>query len=426
MPQLGETVTEGTVGRWLKKVGDKVEKYEPLLEVETDKVASEIPSPFAGTLTSILAQEGTTVPVGVAICEIGEAAAGGAPSSGASSATAPSPATSAVASGAGHPNMGASSPGPVSTGGNGVRYSPAVRKLAREHRVDLGSISGTGRGGRVTAHDVNAHVGSGAAAADRYSPAAQVASATVAAPRIPTAAPAQVPVAPAGDEDVVIRLSQMRKTIAERMVLSTSTIPHAWCMMEADVTDLSRWRDKEKAAFKAREGVNLTYLPIVVSAVCRALRDVPAVNSTWAGDHIIIRKHINVGIAIDVEDGLVVPVVRDADRYSLAGLAQAINEIVDKARKRRLTLADLTDGTITVDNTGALGNIASVPIINPPQAAIITMEAVVKRPWVVNDAIAIRSIMNLCMCIDHRVLDGAAASRFLGSVKAQLESFQPG
>ena len=427
MPQLGETVTEGTVGRWLKKVGDQVEKYEPLLEVETDKVASEIPSPFAGTLTSILAQEGTTVPVGVAICEIGEAAGSGATPSGGSNAAASASSAPSASSGAVHASVGASSPISVSTGGNGVRYSPAVRKLAREHRVDLGSISGSGRGGRVTAHDVTAHVGSGAAAADRYSPAAQVASAAVAAPRIPTSAPppSPMPIAPAGDEDTVVRLSQMRKTIAERMVLSTSTIPHAWCMMEADVTDLSRWRDKEKAAFKAREGVNLTYLPIVVSAVCRAIREVPAVNSTWAGDHVIIRKHINVGIAIDVEDGLVVPVVRDADRYSLAGLAQAINELVDKSRKRRLTMADLSDGTITVDNTGALGNVASVPIINPPQAAIITMEAVVKRPWVVNDAIAIRSIMNLCLCIDHRVLDGAAASRFLGSVKKQLESFQP-
>lgn len=427
MPQLGETVTEGTVGRWLKKVGDQVEKYEPLLEVETDKVASEIPSPFAGTLTSILAQEGTTVPVGAAICEIGGAPASDAPPAASGAAAPASHAPSASTSGAGLASVGATAGSQVSAGGNGVRYSPAVRKLAREHRVDLGSISGTGRGGRVTAHDVTAHVGSGAAAADRYSPAAQVASAVVTPPRTPTAAPAPspVPVAPAGDEDTVIRLSQMRKTIAERMVLSTSTIPHAWCMMEADVTELSRWRDKEKAAFKAREGVNLTYLPIVISAVCRALREVPAVNATWAGDHIIVRKHINVGIAIDIEDGLVVPVVRDADRYSLAGLAQAINEIVDKARKRRLTMADLTDGSITVDNTGALGNVASVPIINPPQAAIITMEAVVKRPWVVNDAIAIRSIMNLCMCIDHRVLDGAMASRFLGSVKAQLESFQP-
>lgn len=426
MPQLGETVTEGTVGRWLKKVGDSVEKYEPLLEVETDKVASEIPSPFAGTLTSILAHEGATVPVGAVICEIGGAAS--EPASSAAQATGARPSVSEASSSpaAGAPRAASST---ATLGGNGVRYSPAVRKLAREHRVDLGAVPGTGRGGRITARDVNAHVSSGAAAAAAYSPAAQVANATVAPPRapgMPAPAPTPVPVTPAGDEDQVIRLSQMRKTIAERLVLSTSTIPHAWCMMEADVTDLSRWRDREKAAFKAREGVNLTYLPIVVSAVCRALREVPAVNSTWAGDHIIVRKHINVGIAIDVEDGLVVPVVRDADRYSLAGLAQAINELVDKARKRRLTMADLTDGTITVDNTGALGNVASVPIINPPQAAIITMEAVVKRPWVVNDAIAIRSIMNLCLCIDHRVLDGAAASRFLGAVKKQLETFQAG
>jgi len=227
----------------------------------------------------------------------------------------------------------------------------------------------------------------------------------------------------AGDDDTIIRLSPMRKTIAERMVQAATTIPHAWCMMEADVTELSRWRDREKAAFKAREGVNLTYLPIVVQAVCRALKENPLVNSAWGGDHIVQRKHVNIGIAIDVEEGLVVPVVRDADRLSLAGLAQSIAELVDKARRRRLTMPDLSDGTITVDNTGALGNVASVPIINPPQAAIITMEAVVKRPWVVNDAIAIRSIMNLCLCLDHRVLDGAVASRFLGSVKKTLENY---
>jgi 2-oxoisovalerate dehydrogenase E2 component (dihydrolipoyl transacylase) len=415
MPQLGETVTEGTVGRWLKKVGEPVEKYEPLLEVETDKVASEIPSPFAGTLTSILAEEGQTVPVGAPVCEIVEA--GASPMATAPPAADVKSAAPAAVSPAGPASR-------TAAGGNGVRYSPAVRKLAREHEVDLGSIAGTGRGGRVTARDVAAH----AAAAPSAPLPARTSTAVPAAP--PTAAssarPAAAPsVAPAGDEDTVVRLSPMRKTIAERMVYSTSTIPHAWCMMEADVTELSRWRDREKAAFKAREGVNLTYLPLVVQAVCRSIRENPMVNSMWAGDHIISRKHINVGIAIDVEEGLVVPVVRDADRYSLAGLAQAINELVDKARRRRLTMADMSDGTITVDNTGALGNVASVPIINPPQAAIITMEAVVKRPWVLNDAIAIRSIMNLCLCIDHRVLDGAVASRFLGSVKKQLENFQP-
>ena len=411
MPQLGETVTEGAVGRWLKKPGEIVKKYEPLLEVETDKVASEIPSPFGGTLTSILVEEGQTVPVGAVLCEIAEAgAAAAAPSAAKDTPSAPAAVTAP-----------ASSPARAHAGdGNGVRYSPAVRKLAREHQIDLSNLSGTGRGGRVTAQDVTT-----AAQSVRSAPGAAPAPVRVAAPAAAGAPrPAHAPVeAHAGEEDTVIRLSQMRKTIAERMVQAVSTIPHAWCMMEADVTELSRWRDREKAAFKAREGVNLTYLPIVVQAVCRAIKENPLVNSAWGGDHIIQRKHINVGIAIDVEEGLIVPVVRDADRLSLAGLAQSIAELVEKARKRRLTMAELSDGTITVDNTGALGNIASVPIINPPQAAIITMEAVVKRPWVVNDAIAIRSIMNLCLCLDHRVLDGAVASRFLMSVKKTLESY---
>jgi 2-oxoisovalerate dehydrogenase E2 component (dihydrolipoyl transacylase) len=423
MPQLGETVTEGTVGRWLKKKGEAIAKYEPLLEVETDKVASEIPSPFGGTVGEILVQEGDTVPVGAVVCEIIEA--GVASSAGAAEVQAAAPSSH---SNSGKASAASAAPGanssPLPAQANGVRYSPAVRKLAREHQVDLTGLAGTGRAGRVTARDVVTAVQSGVA--PKYSPSAQVAQAAIAATAVRTpahGAPSAGVVAHAGEDDTIIRLSPMRKTIAERMVQAATTIPHAWCMMEADVTELSRWRDREKAAFKAREGVNLTYLPIVVQAVCRALKENPLVNSAWGGDHVIQRKHINVGIAIDVEEGLVVPVVRDADRLSLAGLAQSISELVDKARRRRLTMPDLTDGTITVDNTGALGNVASVPIINPPQAAIITMEAVVKRPWVVNDAIAIRSIMNLCLCLDHRVLDGAVASRFLGSVKKTLENY---
>ena len=423
MPQLGETVTEGTVGRWLKKKGEAIAKYEPLLEVETDKVASEIPSPFGGTVGEILVQEGDTVPVGAVVCEIIEA--GVASSAGAAEVQAAAPSSH---SNSGKASAASAAPGanssPLPAQANGVRYSPAVRKLAREHQVDLTGLAGTGRAGRVTARDVVTAVQSGVA--PKYSPSAQVAQAAIAATAVRTpahGAPSAGVVAHAGEDDTIIRLSPMRKTIAERMVQAATTIPHAWCMMEADVTELSRWRDREKAAFKAREGVNLTYLPIVVQAVCRALKENPLVNSAWGGDHVIQRKHINVGIAIDVEEGLVVPVVRDADRLSLAGLAQSISELVNKARRRRLTMPDLTDGTITVDNTGALGNVASVPIINPPQAAIITMEAVVKRPWVVNDAIAIRSIMNLCLCLDHRVLDGAVASRFLGSVKKTLENY---
>jgi 2-oxoisovalerate dehydrogenase E2 component (dihydrolipoyl transacylase) len=423
MPQLGETVTEGTVGRWLKKKGEAIAKYEPLLEVETDKVASEIPSPFGGTVGEILVQEGDTVPVGAVVCEIIET--GVASSAGAAEVQAAAPSSH---SNSGKASAASAAPGansnPLPAQANGVRYSPAVRKLAREHQVDLTGLAGTGRAGRVTARDVVTAVQGGVA--PKYSPSAQVAQAAVAATAVRTpahGAPSAGVVAHAGEDDTIIRLSPMRKTIAERMVQAATTIPHAWCMMEADVTELSRWRDREKAAFKAREGVNLTYLPIVVQAVCRALKENPLVNSAWGGDHVIQRKHINVGIAIDVEEGLVVPVVRDADRLSLAGLAQSISELVDKARRRRLTMPDLTDGTITVDNTGALGNVASVPIINPPQAAIITMEAVVKRPWVVNDAIAIRSIMNLCLCLDHRVLDGAVASRFLGAVKKTLETY---
>jgi 2-oxoisovalerate dehydrogenase E2 component (dihydrolipoyl transacylase) len=418
MPQLGETVTEGTVGRWLKKPGELIAKYEPLLEVETDKVASEIPSPFGGTLTAIMVEEGQTVPVGAIVCEIAETGASASKPAAASATPMAAPSQASTQSSA------ATAPRSAAGVANGVRYSPAVRKLAREHQIDLSHLSGTGRGGRVTARDVTVAAQSGTATPTPElrtfpEPARAAAAAVTAVPR-PPHAPIE---AHAGDEDTVIRLSQMRKTIAERMVQAVTTIPHAWCMMEADVTELSRWRDRERAAFKAREGVNLTYLPIVVQAVCRAIKENPLVNSAWGGDHIIQRKHINVGIAIDVEEGLVVPVVRDADRLSLAGLAQSIAELVEKARKRRLTLPDLADGTITVDNTGALGNVASVPIINPPQAAIITMEAVVKRPWVVNDAIAIRSIMNLCLCLDHRVLDGAVASRFLGSVKKMLESY---
>ncbi|MBC5806667.1 MAG: branched-chain alpha-keto acid dehydrogenase subunit E2 [Candidatus Eremiobacter antarcticus] len=422
MPQLGETVTEGTVGRWLKKEGEAVAKYEPLLEVETDKVASEIPSPFAGMLSKVFAEEGATIPVGAPICEIGEATGAQAQ---ASKPVAEAPAQSAgtaVASPVSEP-VAASAPASVSAARSapsqstdGVRYSPAVRKLVRQHRIDVKQLPGTGRGGRVTAVDVLKLIESGGAR-----PAAPAASAQPL--QMPAAHPQPLPIAPPGEGDTVVRVTQMRKTIAERMVLSKTTIPHAWSMVEADVTAVAKWRETEKEAFKAREGANLTFLPIMVLAVCGALREFPAVNSTWAGDKIILRKGINIGIAVEIEDGLVVPVIRDADDLSLAGVARAVHSLAGKARSRKLTMEEMTDGSITVDNTGALGSIASVPIINPPQAAIITMEAVVKRPWVINDAIAIRSIMNVCLCLDHRVLDGAIASRFLQSVKRRLETF---
>ena len=423
MPQLGETVTEGTVSKWVKKVGDKVAKYEPLLDVETDKVASEIPSPFAGVLTKILAEEGATVPVGAPVCEIESVAA--------------SPTATPKDVAAEHPDEGRAAARPPSdvvadrrsAPGDGVRHSPAVRKLAREHRVDLRSVTGTGKGGRITARDVAVFAQAGATG---MAPAAHIIEAVTPprAPAAPVPPPAHVPaphvpsvsIPPPGPDDTIIRVTQIRKTIADRMLLSRTTIPYAWTMVEADLTDLVKWRGKQKEAFQKREGVNLTYLPMMIQAVCGALHEFPMVNGTWAGDHIIQRKHLNVGIAIDAEEGLIVPAIRDADRLSLAGLAVTIAELVEKARTRKLTLEDLSHGTITVNNTGALGSIASLPIINPPQTAIITMEAITKRPWVVNDAIAVRSIANLCLGFDHRTIDGGTAGRFLQSVKHRLEA----
>lgn len=419
MPQLGETVTEGTVGRWLKKEGEAVAKYEPLLEVETDKVASEIPSPFAGILTKIVAVEGTTVPVGAAVCEIGDGTA-----SQSAPASQGSPSLSATAGDGAAPSQSKPSAKAADDEGAGDgRFSPAVRKLAREHGVDLKQLAGSGRGGRVTANDVLQFAEKTSPAAAAAPPLGAVAPAT----KAPVAgAPSHAGPAPQMSEgDTTVRVSQMRKTIAEHMVRSKTTVPHAWSMVEADVTEVARWREREKEAFKAREGVNLTFLPIVVSAVCAALREFPMVNATWADDKIIVRKHANIGIAVEIEEGLVVPVIRDADQMSLSGIARRVSELVAKARSRKLTMEEMSEGTFTVDNTGALGSVASYPIINSPQAAIITMEAIVKRPWVINDAIAIRSIMNLCLSLDHRVLDGSVASRFLQSVKRRLESFSP-
>jgi len=419
MPQLGETVTEGTVGKWLKKVGEQVAKYEPLLDVETDKVASEIPSPYAGTVTKILAEEGATVPVGAPICEIEET---GKKAEGPAQAV-PGPAQAPAGPVAPAQQQ---SRGDGVQGDDGARYSPAVRKLAREHRIDLRGVTGTGRGGRVTAQDVATASKTPSASPPRLAaPSAPLSP----APPTPTAVPPQqahaVPVAPPSGEDSIVKLTPIRKTIADRMAQSRFTIPFAWSLVEVDVTELAKWRDKEKAGFKAREGVSLTFVPIVVSAVAAALRQVPLVNSAWAGDHIIQRRRVNVGIAIDTDDGLIVPVVRDADRLSLSGLATTLAELIDKARRRKLTMEELSDGTITVNNTGAIGSVISVPIINPPQAAIFAMEATVKRPWVVNDAIAIRSIMNVSLCFDHRVFDGGTASKFLQSVKRRLEGPPP-
>lgn len=390
MPQLGESVAEGTIVRWIKKVGERVEKYEPLLEVMTDKVNAEVPAPAAGILREILVPEGETVPVGRELAVIAEAEAK-------VEAAAPAP----VGQGAAQAE--------VTEAGEGLRqrYSPIVRRLAQEYGIDLSQVPGRGLGGRVTKEDVLRYVAERErAAAVREAPA----------PTRPEAPPAAPP------EEEAVPVSPMRRQIAQHMVRSYQTIPHAWLAMEADVTKLVRFREAIKAEFRRREGVDLTYLPFVVKATVEALKEFPILNAVWAEDKIILKKRINVGIAVALEDGLIVPVIKDADQKSIAGLARAIADLTERARAGRLTLEDVQGGTFTVNNTGALGSVISRPIINEPQVAILTSEAIVRRPVVVDDAIAIRSMMFLCLSFDHRVIDGLTASRFLQAVKRRLEA----
>lgn len=396
MPQLGESVTEGTIGRWLKKPGDQVARDEPLVEIITDKVNAEIPSPVAGILERISVAEGAVVAVGQEIAFI------------AAEGDLPTPAS--VSSGGGT----ATAEGADTAEGERLRSSPLVRKLAREHGLDLRQIRGTGLGGRITREDVEAYLRENrAASAGGLAP-------TPAAPEAPPAA------APSPTSDEVLELTPMRRTIAQRMLQSVQEIPHAWLLMEVDVTGLVRLREEIKEQFRRAEGVDLTYLPFVMQATVEALREVPIVNSSWQDGRIVLKRAINLAVAIALDDGLVVPVIRHADQKSVVGLAHALADLVSRARGGKLTLADVEGGTFTINNTGAFGSVASQPIINYPQAAIMTMEAITRRPVVIDDAIAIRSRMNVCLSFDHRILDGATAGRFLQSVKRRLESWQPG
>lgn len=423
MPQLGESVTEGTITRWLKAEGDEVEQDEPIAEVDTDKVNTELPSPLAGTLQKLLVSEGTTVDVGTEIALVttdGEEAGGAReedPATASPTEEFPAAGTEAqpVASG---PSTGVHRQAP---GGNGraeasaeelklSRSSPVVRRLAAEHGVEISSVPGTGTGGRVTKKDIEDFIEEKEAAPE---PAKT--------PR-PVVAPRRVAV---HDGDRVRDLTGIRQAIANRMAASKKEIPHAWTLVEVDMTNLAALRGQEKAAFQEREGIKLTYMPFIVKAAVEALKENPVLNSVWDGDRIVLRKKINIGIAVDLDDALIVPVVRDADELNIVGLARRIDDVVKRARSGRLGADDLSGGTFTVNNPGALGSVASTPVINHPQAAILQAEAVLKRPVVIDDAIAIRSIMNLEVSFDHRILDGGAALKFLNAVKGRLEGYGP-
>ena len=414
LPQVGESVTEGIIGKWLKQVGDTVEKYEPLVEVVTDKVDMEVPSPVSGILTNIVADEGQTVQMGRVIAEIRvegeaeEAAAGEAPPEG--STTAPGPEAigrTGVLLKDVAPVGPTGSGGPVpppreesAPVGRGQRHSPAVQRLAQEHGIDLSSVTGTGMGGRVTRRDVQ-----------NYLDATEVASAEhISAP---------------GAESDRVPLSPVRRLIAQNMIKSATQIPQVWTMVEADVSGMVQLRESAKAQFLDTEGVNLTYLSFVVKAVAESLKENPLLNSSWGGDAIIIKRLINLGIAVAAPDGLVVPVIKSADTLTVVGLAKAVDDLTKRAREGELNLEDVQGGTFTVNNTGALGSTVSQPLINPPQAAIIATETIVKRPVVIEDSVAIRSVMNLCLTFDHRILDGLEASSFINAVKRRLEAIGP-
>lgn len=433
MPQLGESVTEGTVEKWLKSEGDFVKRDEPLVEVVTDKVNAEIPSPFEGKLVKITATEGETVRVGAVIAQIEVAGSAAAASEAAPAATAEAPPLPAKPSPAPHPEVPAA-PAPskaaaapaaeaapaaaksnVDGGSDRARLSPAVRKLASEHGIDATALKGSGMGGRVTRDDVLAAVEGGTATA-----------APAAAPGAAPAAPAPSAPRPAGGDgarEEVIKLGSMRRAIAEHMVRSLATSPHAWTLQEVDVTSLVRYREAEKEGFRSRHGASLTYLPFVVQVVCEALKQYPWLNSTWSDEGVVLKHYINMGIAVSIPDGLIVPVLKDADQRGFTDLVGSINDLVDRARTKQLKPDDVQGGTFTLNNTGSTGSVASQPIINQPQAAILTTESIVKRPVVIGDGIAVRDMMNMCLSFDHRIIDGMMAGQFLGTIKKRLEGW---
>lgn len=433
MPQLGESVTEGTISKWLVKVGDFVNKYDSLAEVNTDKVNAEVPSTVSGRIKEIVVAEGETVAVGTLILYIDEAGvaveaeAAPAPTASPTLAATPAPAPATAA-----PPV-AAKPAASGTDSAKARFSPAVLKLAQEHGIDLSQVAGTGAEGRITRKDVQAIVDAGgqtqAAPVSRQEP--------VVSTPVPVSTPAEVPAAAqpkaaaaavdvqAAAGDQVIPVTPIRKTIAARMVQSKHEAPHAWTMVEVDVTNLVNFRAQVKDEFKRREGVNLTFLPFFIKAVVEALKEYPMINSTWAGDKIIVRKNINISLAVATEDALFVPVIKDADQKSLLGIAKSVDDLAARTRAGKLSVDDMSGGTFTVNNTGSFGSVLSAPIINAPQAAILSIESIVKRPMVINDMIAIRSMVNLCLSLDHRVLDGLICGRFLQSVKQKLEQIGP-
>nr|WP_222717884.1 dihydrolipoamide acetyltransferase family protein [Listeria immobilis] len=400
MPKLGESVTEGTISSWLVKPGDKVEKYDAIAEVLTDKVTAEIPSSFSGTIKELLAEEDTTLEVGEVICTIETAETSNVEVETKEQTPDETPKET---------NESAKQVTLAEAPASG-RFSPAVLRIAGENNIDLNTIQGTGKGGRITRKDLLQRIETGSAAPKQE----QLEQPT----REQTKTPEPVRTV-AGDKEIPI--NGVRKAIAKHMSISKQEIPHAWMMVEVDATGLVRYRNSVKDSFKKEEGYSLTYFAFFIKAVAQALKEFPQLNSTWAGDKIIEHGNINISIAVAAGDLLYVPVIKNADEKSIKGIAREISELALKARNGKLTQADMEGGTFTVNSTGSFGSIQSMGIINHPQAAILQVESIVKRPVIIDDMIAVRDMVNLCLSIDHRILDGLLAGKFLQAIKAAVE-----
>ncbi|GAB3052347.1 dihydrolipoamide acetyltransferase family protein [Virgibacillus ainsalahensis] len=399
MPQLGESVTEGTISSWLVKAGDYVNKYDPIAEVMTDKVNAEVPSSFTGVIKEIIAQEGETIAVGELMCYIETDDENASPVEAANSNNKEQTMEKTESKEPAEENQ------PMKK-----RYSPAVLRMAQENEIDLTLVNGTGLGGRITRKDIEKILASGdipKETEESQKDAVMEQTASNSATQ---------------SGDIEIPVTGVRKAIAQNMVRSTQEIPHAWMTVEADVTNLVGYRNKIKDDFKHKEGFSLTFFAFFVKAVAQALKEYPKLNSTWAEDKIIQRKDINLSIAVAKDEELFVPVIKHADEKSIKGIAKDINELAMKARTGKLTSDDMQGGTFTVNNTGSFGSIHSMGVINHPQAAILQIESIVKRPVIINDMFAAREMVNLSLSLDHRILDGLICGKFLARVKEILEN----
>ncbi|HAP2548795.1 TPA: 2-oxo acid dehydrogenase subunit E2 [Listeria monocytogenes] len=399
MPKLGESVTEGTISSWLVKPGDTVEKYDAIAEVLTDKVTAEIPSSFSGTIKEILAEEDETLEVGEVICTIETADAGSS-----------EPVAEVEETETKAPEKQETKQVKLADAPASGRFSPAVLRIAGENNIDLSTVEGTGKGDRITRKDLLQVIENGPVAKREEMKSAPQEKAAMPTPPVRSAA---------GDKEIPI--NGVRKAIAKHMSVSKQEIPHAWMMVEVDATGLVRYRNAVKDSFKKEEGYSLTYFAFFIKAVAQALKEFPQLNSTWAGDKIIEHANINISIAIAAGDLLYVPVIKNADEKSIKGIAREISELAGKARNGKLSQADMEGGTFTVNSTGSFGSVQSMGIINHPQAAILQVESIVKRPVIIDDMIAVRDMVNLCLSIDHRILDGLLAGKFLQAIKANVE-----